>query len=85
MLYPSKTELLWIISPRRNHQISCMMFSIGDIDIVPSTESRFLGVLDDSLSFIGHQNIVTGVCFFQLWRIREIHLYFSTMAAIHFM
>lgn len=78
-LNPCKTELLWISTSRRNHRISRTLFSIGDVDIVPSTKAHLLSVLmDDSLLFVSHMNNVTQMWYFQLQKIRDPSLYINS-------
>ena len=83
MLNPSKTEFLWLSTPRLKHLISRAPFKVDGVDIVPKSVIRLLGVLvDEVLSFDKHIGCLTRNCYYQLRRIRSIRRYIPTSVAI---
>jgi hypothetical protein len=85
-LNPSKTEVLWITTPRRRHLISRVPFIFDQTHIIPSAEVRLLGVLlDESLTFDSHISNVTRIAFHQLRRIKAIRRHIPTSAMIQLM
>lgn len=82
-LNPSKTEFLWLSTPRRSHLISYELFTIDGVDIIPKTELHLLGVLlDENLSLIRHVDNVTRTCFYHLQRIKSVCRYLLLSDAI---
>ena len=66
-LNPTKTELIWLGSPRRIQQCSTAPLLIAGALIQPSSHVRDLGVIFDSdLSMSTHVNKLISVCFFVL-------------------
>ena len=81
-LNPTKTELIWLGSPRRIQQCSTAPLLIAGALIQPSSHVRDLGVIFDSdLSMSTHVNKLISVCFFHLRQLRLIRRSLDVEAA----
>jgi len=70
---PSKTEVLWCSSSRRQHQIPSLPLIVGTTSVSPVASVRDLGVyLDADLTFRTHVNAVVKSCFAALRQIRSV-------------
>ena len=82
-LNSSKTEFMWLSTPRRRHLISHTALIVEGVEIAPTTELRLLGVLlDESLSLVGHISSVTRSCYYHLRKIRDIRRYLPTSTVV---
>jgi hypothetical protein len=72
-LNPSKTEIIWCSSFRRQHQIPMAPVRTGDATITPSTTVRDLGVYIDADTIMRtHVTLTVRLCFAALRQIRSI-------------
>ena len=72
-LNPSKTEVLWCSSSRRQNQIPPDPVSIVDASIQPVASVRDLGVqLDCDVSMASHVRLVSSLCYTALRQIRSV-------------
>jgi len=72
-LNPSKTEVLWCSSPRRQHQIPSKPFRIGSTAISLVSSVRDLGVhIDSDLTMRSHVVAIVRSCFAALRQIRSV-------------
>ena len=72
-LNPSKTEVLWCSSSRRQHQIPTRSVRIGDTFVSPVSSVRDLGVyLDADLAMRIHVTATVRTCFAALRQIRIV-------------
>jgi hypothetical protein len=70
---PSKTELMWVTSPRRQHKVDNSTIKIMGEDISPQNTIRFLGVcFDSALSLDSQISRTVSSSFFYLRQIRQI-------------
>ena len=77
-LNPSKTEVIWFASPRRQNSIDRLNIHVLDTNVSPVDTVRDLGLyLDSSLSFIPHINRVISACFYQLRQIKLARRYLT--------
>ena len=81
-LNPTKTELIWIGSPRRIQLCSTAPLLIAGALIQPSSHVRDLGVIfDGDLSMSTHVNRLISVCFYHLRQLRLIRQSLDVEAA----
>lgn len=81
-LNPSKTELIWLGSPRRLQSFTADSVVLSRITVRPADRVRDLGVVVDSdLSLTAHVSYVTSTCFCHLRQLRLIRRSLSTDAA----
>ena len=81
-LNPTKTEFIWLGSPRRIQQCSTAPLLIAGALIQPSSHVRDLWVIFDSdLSMSTHVNKLISVCFFHLRQLRLIRRSLDVEAA----
>ena len=72
-LNPTKTEILWCASTRRQHQIPQGAIRVGHADVMPVTVVRDLGVyIDADVSMRTHVINTVRACFAALRQIRGI-------------
>ena len=72
-LNPSKTEVLWCSSARRQHQIPTSPVRIGNTSVLPVSSVRDLGVyLDADVAMKSHVTAVARSCFAAVRRIRSV-------------
>jgi len=72
-LNPSKTEVLWRSSTRRQHQISTGPVRVGDTSVQPVRTVRDLGVyIDADVTMSAHVTAVVKACFTALCQIRSV-------------
>ena len=72
-LNPSKTEVVWCSSPRRQHQIPSRPLRIGSTAISPVSSVRDLGVhIDSDLTMRSHVVATVRSCFAALRQIRSV-------------
>ena len=82
-LNPTKTELIWISSPRRTDLLSTSPIRLLGTAIQSSQSVRDLGVIVDSdLSLSAHVSHITSVCFYYLRQLRLVRRSL-TMDAAH--
>ena len=74
-LNPSKTEVLWCSSARRQHQIPTGPVRVGDKSVQPVRTVRNLGVyIDADVTMSAHVTAVVKTCFAALRQIRSVRL-----------
>ena len=72
-LNPSKTEVLWCSSARRQHQISTGPVRVGDTSVQPVRTVRDLGVyIDADVTMSAHVTAVVKACFAAFRQIRSV-------------
>ena len=72
-LNPSKTEMLWCSSARRQHQIPTGPVRVGDTSVQPVRTVRNLGVyIDADVTMSAHVTAVVKACFAALRQIRSV-------------
>ena len=72
-LNPSKTEVLWCSSARRQHQIPTGPVRVGDTSVQPVRTVRNLGVyIDADVTMSAHVTAVVKACFAALHQIRSV-------------
>jgi len=72
-LNPSKTEVLWCSSARRQHQIPTGPARVGDTSVQPVRTVRDLGVyIDADVTTSAHVTAVVKACFAALRQIRSV-------------
>jgi len=82
-LNPTKTELIWLSSPRRTNLLSTSLIRLFSTVIQPSQSIRDLRVIVDSnLSLSAHVSHITSVCFYYLRQLRLVRQSL-TMDAAH--
>jgi len=70
---PSKTEVLWCSSARRQHQIPTGPIRVGDTSVQPVRTVRDLGVYTDvDVAMSAHVTTVVKACFAALRQIRSV-------------
>ena len=70
-LSPSKTEVFWCASDRRQHQILTLPVRIGSTYVLPVSSVRDLGVyIDSDVSLRTHVTVTVKSCFAALRQIR---------------
>ena len=70
---PSKTEVLWCSSSRRQHQIPTSPVRIGSTYVIPVTSVRDLGLyIDCDVSLQTHVTVTVRSCFAALRQIRSV-------------
>ena len=82
-LNPSKTEVLWCASSRRQHQIPTQPLRIGDSGISPVSSVRDLGVyVDSDVTMTVHVTATVRACFAALRQIRSVRRSLSRQALL---
>jgi len=82
-LNPTKTELIWLSSPRRTNLLSTSLIRLFGTVIQPFQSVRDLGVIVDSdLSLSTHVSRITSVCFYYMRQLRLVRRSL-TMDAAH--
>jgi len=72
-LNPSKTEVLWCSSTRRQHQIPNGPVLVGDTSVQPVRTVRDLAVyIDADVTMSAHITAVVKACFAALHQIRSV-------------
>jgi len=72
-LNTDKTEVIWCSSPRRQHQIPTVPFTVGTDIVNPVSSVRDLGIyIDSDLSMRTHVSKTVSACFAALRQIRSI-------------
>jgi hypothetical protein len=72
-LNPSKTEVLWCSSGRRQHQIPATPVRIGGSSVTPVTTVRDLGVhLNSDVTMTSHVTATVRACFAVLQQIQSV-------------
>jgi len=72
-LNPAKTEVLWCLSARRQHQIPTGPVRIGDIFVLPVPTVRDLGVYTDGdVTMSAHVTAIIRACLAALRQIRSV-------------
>jgi hypothetical protein len=72
-LNADKTEVIWCTSPRRQHQIPSVPFTVGTDVVAPVSSVRDLGIyIDSDLSMRTHVSRTVSACFATLRQIRSI-------------
>ena len=72
-LNPSKTEVLWCFSSRRQHQIPADPVRIVDASILPVASVHDLGAqLDCDVSMASLVCLVSSQCYAALWQIHSV-------------
>jgi len=72
-LNPSKTEVLWCSSARRQHQIPTGSVRVGDTSVQPVRTVRDLVVyIDADVTMSPHVTAVVKACFAALRQIRNV-------------
>jgi len=70
---PSKTEVLWCSSGRRQHQIPATSVRIGAVDVLPVSSVRNLGVyIDSDVAMRSHITATVRSCFSALRQLRSV-------------
>ena len=70
---PTKTEFLWIASPRRQHHIKTDPIRVQNVDIIPSNHVKFLGAyLDRTLSMDKHISSIVSQGFYILRQLKNV-------------
>jgi exonuclease III len=81
-LNPTKTEFLWLASPRRQHLINNDPIRIQNAEIVPSKHVKFLGIhIDSALSMDTHISSVLRSSFYSMRQLKPVRRCLSTDAA----
>jgi hypothetical protein len=71
-----KTELLWLSTPRRRHQLPTDTVTIAGHDVTPTSSARNLGVyFDADLTMRRHVGVVVSRCFAALRQLRAVRQY----------
>jgi len=72
-LNPTKAEILWCTSTRRQHQILTGPVQIGNTTVLPVSQVQDLGVhLDADVTMKAHVTAAVRVCFSALGQIRSV-------------
>lgn len=72
-LNPTKTEVLWCSSSRRQYQIPTEQIRVGDVYVSPATTVRDLGIhLDADVTMRTHVAATVRLCFAALRQIRSV-------------
>jgi len=72
-LNPTKTEVLWCSSSRRQHQIPTGPVRVGDAAVLPLSAVRDLGIyVDADVTMRAHVTATVRVCFAALRQIRSV-------------
>jgi len=72
-LSPTKTEVLWCSSSRRQHQIPTGPIQVGNTSVLPVSQVRDLGVyLDADVTMRAHVTATVRKCFLALRQIRSV-------------
>jgi hypothetical protein len=82
-LNPTKTEILWCSSARRQHQIPTRPVRVGSASIVPVSSVRDLGVfIDSDVTLKAHVIATVRACFAALRQIRSVRRFLSPQALL---
>jgi len=72
-LNPTKTEVLWCSSSRRQHQIPTGPVRVGDAAVLPLSAVRDFGIyVDAEVTMRAHVTATARACFATLWQIRNV-------------
>jgi hypothetical protein len=81
-LNPTKTEFLWLASPRRQHHIQNEPIRIQETEILPSSCVKFLGIhIDSAFTLDKHISAIVRDSFYFLRQLRPVRRCLTTDAA----